>query len=155
MKRKNQFRAKKYALGMSMIETVAALTILASGAVIIFSWTAQTTGILGRADLTENRQLARLRALDFMRTVNPLLKPVGEQRLGDFLLRWTSQPTGVPQSALSSSGQSDSYELSLHTVKAVLSGKPDLEGLSFELTLAGYRLTRRVDPSSLFQNAAQ
>jgi hypothetical protein len=144
--------SKKRSLGLSMIETVAALTILASGAVIIFSWTAQTTGVLARADLTEKRQLARLRALDFLRTINPNSRPNGQQRLDNFSLSWASRPIDSPQHARDSDGRIDSYELTMYAVKAVLAGQPEIEGLSMELELPGYRLTRRLDPGSLFQN---
>lgn len=137
-----------------MIETVAALVILAMGAVIIFSWTAQTTSVLARAELAEKRHLARLRALDFLRTVNPALRPVGEQLLGGdkpLKLSWTSVANELAaRNALSVTGQPDAYALTLHDVKGVLSLDPDVAGVAVEVTLVGYKMTRPAGGGDFF-----
>lgn len=139
--------ARRSQRGLSMIETVAALTILAIGAAIIFSWTAQTTTVLARAELAEKRHLARLAALDYLRTINPVQRPTGEQLLrgGDtpIKLRWTSTAVEVAaRPALSEAGQADAYVLSMYDVKGVLSQDPAVEGVVLEVSLVGYKMTR-------------
>jgi prepilin-type N-terminal cleavage/methylation domain-containing protein len=137
--------------GFSMVETVAALTVLAAGASIVFSWMAQTTTTLARVDRAQVRHTAHLRALDYMRSVDLARVPAGEQDLGDLKLRWSSEMTAAARPARSNAGAADAYDVGLARVSVQLDGNAELNGYSFAFTAPTYALTRPRDRAGLLR----
>ena len=74
----NPGRWRSAARGFSLLEVIAAMVIFSAGATVLFSWIGQTATRL-RTVGSEQRQLfGQLAALEFARTLNPMLRPSGE-----------------------------------------------------------------------------
>ena len=136
--------------GFSLLEMIAALTILAIGSGVLFSWLGQTTAQLTRFELQEKASLARLQAIDFLSAQNPALVPEGKQSFDDFRMEWKSEPVTEVRETLSPSGGLGLYQISLYQVNVSVFDKRAQPWFSFPLKLVGYKQVRQPSTGTPF-----
>ncbi|MCU6434930.1 prepilin-type N-terminal cleavage/methylation domain-containing protein [Undibacterium sp. Jales W-56] len=129
--------------GFSLLEMIAALTILTIGSVVLFSWLGQTMGQLNRFQLQEKESLARLQAIDFLSTQNPFLTPDGKQVFDSFSMEWKSKPISEVRETVSPNGGLGLYQMSLYTVQVVAYDKAGKSWFEFPVRLVGYKQVRQ------------
>lgn len=101
--------------GISMVEVLAAMVIFSTGAVLLFSWIGQANDRLGRLAEEQRVLFAELTALEFLKTLNPMLAPVGEAELADGVkLHWSSRQLGDGETVRRPGSL---YEIGLYQVK--------------------------------------
>ena len=125
--------------GLSMIEVLAAMAIFSAGASVLFSWIGQASDRLSRLGSEQQTLFAQLAALEYAKTINPMLQPSGTVGLADRVnLSWTSQAVGAIESAR---GQPSLYEVGLYRVelKSSRTGVPDS---TQSVYLSGWRQVR-------------
>jgi len=135
--------------GVSMVEVLAAMVIFSAGAAVLFGWIGQVADRLGRLT-TEQRQLfVRLAALEYAKTINPMLQPEGAVELPDRVsLRWSSQlAAGQPERSLDAAAV---YEVALYRVELVASGGAAGAASRSSVLLAGWRQVREVQSGTPF-----
>ena len=128
--------------GFSLLEMIAALTILAIGSVVLFSWLGQTINHLARFQDQEKQSLARLQAVQFLSTQNPALKPEGKQSFDNFNLEWKSELVRETRDAVSPSGGLGLYQIGLYQLQATAYDKTGRPWFRFPIRLAGYQQVR-------------
>lgn len=128
--------------GFSLLEMIAALTILAIGSGVLFSWLGQTTSQLTRFEMQEKASLARLQAINFLSAQNPALVPEGKQSFDDFRMEWKSEPVSEVRETFSPSGGLGLYQISLYQVKVSVFDRKSQPWFSFPLKLVGYKQVR-------------
>lgn len=136
--------------GFSLLEMIAALTILAIGSVVLFSWLGQTMGQLTRFQNDEKASLAKLQAVQFLRTQNPSLTPSGTQTFDTFKMEWKSAPASEPRDAISPQGGIGLYQLGLYDVQVATFDTTGRAWFAFPVRLVGYRQVRQPIPSTPF-----
>ena len=141
---KNQSKnRRKRERGFSLLEMIAALTILTIGSVVLFSWLGQTMGQLNRFQLQEKESMARLQAIDFLATQNPALTPSGKQTFDTFTMEWKSEPVTESRDSISPSGGLGLYQMSLYNVKVNTVDKNGRTWFTFPVKLLGYTQVRQ------------
>lgn len=129
--------------GFSLLEMIAALTVLALGTVVLFSWLGQTLGHLNRFQNQEQESLARLQAVEFLSNVNPSQRPGGRQEFERFAIEWKSRPAREMRDTVSNAHGLGLYQVQLYDVEVAgkdLGGQPWFQ---FNLKLVGYTQPRR------------
>jgi len=129
------------ARGFSLIEVIAALVILSTGAAAAFSWLAQSVSTLGRLRAQERVQLVRMEVLDYLRALNPSARPEGAVQMADFSFSWHSRPLRDAVAAMNELRNPGAYEVSLHEVTARVSLSPGASQSDFDIVLpvVGFR----------------
>jgi general secretion pathway protein I len=129
--------------GFSLLEAVVALVILASAGWALFSWVNASIVSLRRVEDANARSAATSNAVEYMQTVNPMLRPEGRVDLGDYRIGWTSTLiTRVMNGSDFQRGPSN-YDLALYdTVVRAYQGEGDLLWFEFKLKLVGYKQMR-------------
>lgn len=140
----------KHERGFSLLEMIAALTILAIGSVVLFSWLGQTMGQLTRFKNDEKASLAKLQAVKFLTMQNPLLKPSGVQSFDTFKMEWKSEPVGEVRESISPSNGIGLYQLGLYSVQVAIFDTTGRAWFDFSVSLAGYRQVRQPATASPF-----
>ena len=136
-------------VGLSMIEVMAAMVIFSTGAVILFGWIAQMATRLSTLEVEQARLFAELSALEFTRSLNPMLQGRGEITLDQLTLRWTSQPVGEAASARALGGSPGLYVVQLYQVK--LNMQDPKGGVSDQTVYqAGWRQVREASTNTPF-----
>ncbi|MBI1891031.1 MAG: prepilin-type N-terminal cleavage/methylation domain-containing protein [Burkholderiales bacterium] len=136
--------------GFSLLEMIAALTILAIGSVVLFSWLGQTMGHLTRFQDQEKQSLARLQAIQFLSTQNPALKPSGKQTFGDFSLEWKSELVSEVRDTVSPAGGLGLYQVGLYQLQATALDEAGRTWFRFPVKLVGYIQVRQPSKATPF-----
>ena len=136
--------------GFSLLEMIAALTILAIGSGVLFSWLGQTTGQLTRFQLQEKASLARLQAIDFLSAQNPAVVPEGKQSFDGFSMEWKSEPVTEVRESISPSGGLGLYQVSLYQVQVSAFDRSGQAWFQFPIKLVGYKQVRQPSAATPF-----
>jgi prepilin-type N-terminal cleavage/methylation domain-containing protein len=136
--------------GFSLIEMIAALTILAIGSGVLFSWLGQTTAQLTRFQLQEKASLARLQAIDFLSTQNPTVAADGKQSFDGFSMEWKSEPVTEVRDSISPAGGLGLYRVSLYQVQVNTFDRSGAPWFQFPVKLVGYVQVRQPSKGTPF-----
>jgi len=131
---------KAPARGVSLLEMLVALTILASAGGVLFGWVYQASGQLRRLNTQQLQAMAQLQALQFLKGVNPAATSSGRQRFTTFELSWDAKPTTPARLVLDANDAPLNQDVAVYRVDVTLrQGKlPDLQ---FQTLLPGWRST--------------
>lgn len=135
--------------GLTMIEVLAAMVIFSLGAVVLFGWISATADRLVRVNSEQKQLFANLLALEFVRSLNPMERPAGEQTLGNARLRWQATPVGAEAPARTPAGADGLYAVQLF--RTALRVESESGSTSEQVVyLAGWRQTRPAATGGLF-----
>lgn len=134
---------KRRQQGFSLLEMIAALTILAIGSVVLFSWLGQTMAQLSRFQDAEKASLARLQAVQYLSTKNPFETPSGKQSFDTFSMEWKSQLVRPARITVSPAGGLGLYEVGLYEVQVAIFYHTERPWFSFPIRLVGYEQVRK------------
>jgi prepilin-type N-terminal cleavage/methylation domain-containing protein len=129
--------------GFSLLEMIAALTILAIGSGALFSWLGQTTGQLARFQVQEKASIARLQAIDFLSAQNPAVVGNGKQAFDGFSIEWKGEPVAEVRDSISPSGGLGLYQVSLYEVQVSTFDRSGQPWFEFPVKLVGYKQVRQ------------
>lgn len=125
--------------GLSMVEVLAAMVIFGAAAAVLFGWIAQVADRLAKLGQEQGQLFASLAAVEYLKTVNPMLEPSGSVVLeGGARLRWAAVAVGPEERVHPSS--SGLYDVGLYKVEfAVAAGSSERQDSVY---LAGSRQVR-------------
>lgn len=121
------------------------MVLIASAGMALFAWINGNIASLTALNDANRRSDATVNVVEFMERVNPMLSPEGEATLGDYSIRWHSQPLSAAVDGVGYPRGQSLYRFSLYRVDvAVLDGdgKPWFD---LQLTRTGYQRVR--DPT--------
>ncbi len=138
--------------GLTMIEVLAAMVIFSAGAVVLFGWISQTADRLSRIDKEQTQLFSELTALEYLRTLNPMRHPTGEETIGGSRFSWKATPVGG-ELPTKNANQDGIYVVQLYKVTFTLQAEPAANPSAItsasssdqagrELWLAGWRQVR-------------
>lgn len=144
-------RHMKRQRGLGLLETIAALTILATGAMVLFSWIVQTQTSLQKMQSVSEQSAAKLEALAFLQTLNPSLQALGQQDFVRFQLQWRATLAEPVRASLGQTGRPDLYDVGLYQVKVQLNRADGAAWFDFEQQLVGYKPVRQLEAGAGFR----
>ena len=106
MLKKQVFTLSKRAQGrgFGLLETVAALTILAAGVAVLFPWVSQSLKALERGKAAEARAIATMQSVRWLDALDANTQASGEQVFETFKMRWNLAPLNNPPMRLTNEG---------------------------------------------------
>jgi general secretion pathway protein I len=125
---------------------VVSLTIVAVLGTVLFSWAASMQQSLGRIQDQAARQEATLNALEFLRTVNPMERPEGEQQLGRYQVRWQAKEIEGPADAVEYPTGKGPYRVALYRTQVTLNLDDRAGWHQFDIKQVGFRRERDLSP---------
>lgn len=129
------------ARGFSLLEAIVALAIVASAGLALFAAMSQSVQMATRAENARKADTAMRNALAWMETVNPGKTPAGEQRLGEMVLAWKSEPVEPPRDAMTGYLQAGLFQIGLYDLTLDIRTDDGLS-TSFHLRKVGYKQVR-------------
>jgi prepilin-type N-terminal cleavage/methylation domain-containing protein len=106
--------------GVSMLEMLVALTILALSATLLFDWVYQVNTRMRKLNEQQAQAFAKIRAVEFLGLVNPALTPTGQQPFTQFILEWQAKPATAMRATLDANDAPLRVELAVFDVHARL-----------------------------------
>lgn len=133
--------------GFSLLEAIVAMVLVSVAGLALFSWTNSSFMNLNRIQESNARAAAQLNALQFLQTVNPMVRPVGSTTLGKLKLDWRARVITQPQTNLLESGSPGPFTVALYEIEATMEEPPEVPPSRFTVRLMGYeRLPFDADP---------
>ena len=129
--------------GFSLLEALVALVILASAGWALFDWVNASIVALGRVEQANARSAASANTLEFMQSINPMLRPEGEMDLGDYRIAWRASAIASPIDGSDYPRGRSAFQLALYDT-VVRAYRRSEEEPWFELRLkqVGYKRVR-------------
>ncbi len=94
---------------------------------------------LGRAGDSNARNLAQQSIIELLEPLNPLENPVGEEQIGDLLIRWQTAALIEPNSARRSATGLASFAIGFYNVTVSVDRSNQGQWFSFVMRKVGYR----------------
>lgn len=133
-------RHKKHNAGISLLEMLVALALLAISGTVLFDWLYQVNVRMRHLQEQQAQVLAQMRAVQFLNSVNPALRPQGEQAFSDFVLDWSAQAATPSRKILDASDTPVATDLAVYAVRARLRRPADVAPwVEFDTRLPGWR----------------
>ena len=115
--------------------------VLISGAgYALFGWINTNIMTLARIQETNARAEATQNILEYMDSVNPMLKPQGNTRLGAYKIRWDATPISLVQQG------HGLYQLALYDTVVKADSGQSRPGFEFRVRQVGYKKVREAEP---------
>lgn len=133
----------KASRGFTLLEAIVALAILAAAGLALFAAMSQSLQMVQRAEHARVMDVALRNAIAWSERINPMQSPQGEQPLGEWTLRWSSEPVEAPRDGTTTSGQPGLYQVGLYRLRLELWRNGRLEREA-ELRRAGFRQVRQL-----------
>ena len=118
------------------------MAILAAAGLAAFAALSQSVQMVGRAERAREADLSLRNAVAWIELVNPMEQPKGQQAMGEFELRWTSQPREPVRDATTASLTQGLHEVGLYRMQLELWRNGALEREAV-LQRIGHRQVRR------------
>lgn len=134
---------RQHMRGFSLLEMIAALTILSIGSVVLFSWLGQTMSQLNRFESQERESMAKLQAIEYLTMLNPAKTPEGKQAFERFRMEWKGAPARESRDTVSPSGGLGLYEVQLYDVQVATFDRWGRDWFHFSVKLVGHRQVRQ------------
>lgn len=131
-----------HARGFTLLEAIVALAILAAAGMALFAAMSQSLQMVQRAQRARAADAALRNALAWSEGINPMEAPRGEQALGDWELRWTSDPVEPPRDGTTGYLQPGLYQVGLYRLHLQLWRDGAMQR-EVEMRRAGYRQVRK------------
>lgn len=141
-------RARRSA-GFTLLEAVVALALVAATVVPLYGFFSRSLDGLFRAADANRQSEASLTALAYLEGLNPLERPTGEEPLGPYRLRWTSQEIVPRADGIGYPRGVGAYQVALFEVTAeILRAGPGNQQVwvTLPVRLVGYRRVREMLP---------
>jgi general secretion pathway protein I len=131
-----------HARGFTLLVAIVALAILAAAGMALFAAMSQSLQMVQRAQRARAADAALRNALAWSERINPMEAPRGEQALGDWELRWTSDPVEPPRDGTTGYLQPGLYQVGLYRLHLQLWRDGAMQR-EVEMRRAGYRQVRK------------
>lgn len=139
---KNAHRIQR---GFSILEALVAMAIIAGAFLPLLMLQGQLTRTALAVERSEQLLRGKTNALSYLRTLNPSLRPEGEEPLGDGIsMAWQSTPLTQPRPVRSMGGEVGRFNITLYEVSCTLSF-PDGRTSTFSSSQVGWIATRPAD----------
>lgn len=140
-------RVRRNERGFSLLEAVVALVILALAGMALFDWVNASVQSLRRVESANARNEATANAIEYMQSVNPMLRPQGQMEFGNYRIAWEAENiTDVTDGSHYPRGRS-LYQLALYetVVRAYQQSSGDgALWFEFRMKQVGYKKVREL-----------
>lgn len=128
--------------GFTLIEAIVAMVLVASMGMALFGWINSNIITLNRVQDANAQSAATANALDFMSTVNPMVAPTGEARLGAYQLRWQSTPSTEPRDGAGYPYGISQFQLAMYDTRVQVATLNNQPWFDFSVQQVGYKQVR-------------
>lgn len=127
-------------LGFSMLEAVVAMVLISGAGYALFGWINSNIMTLNSIREANARAEATQNILEYMDSVNPMLKPEGTASLGQYRIRWESKPETLIQDG------TGLYQLALYDALVKVENGQARPWFDFRVRKVGYKKVREILP---------
>jgi general secretion pathway protein I len=128
--------------GFSLLEAVVAMVLISGAGYALFGWINSNIMALNRIHETNARSAATQNILEFMDSINPMLKPEGNAALGDYKIHWKAKPITLVQDGSAYPRGTSLYQLALYDNLVEVETTDQNARFDLHLRQVGYKKVR-------------
>lgn len=128
--------------GFTLVEAVVALALIGGVGIALFSWINSNIMALSRVQDANARAEATANALEFMNTVNPMLKPEGKAAFGTYQLKWKASAVTALQDGANYPSGISLFQFALYDNVVTVETAEGESWFAFTLRQVGYKRVR-------------
>ncbi len=129
--------------GFSVLEALVAVALIAVAFLPLLVLQGQLTRTAIGAERAEIALRAKQNALEYLKALNPSLRPEGSEPLGDTIMEWYAESISDTRPAVSMFGEKGRFDVTLYKVYVRLN-YPDGRAEIFEVRRTGWIATRAI-----------
>ena len=129
--------------GFTLIEAMVAMVIIGGAGMALFTWVNASIVALRRVEDANARSAATANAIEYMQSVNPMLKPEGQVSLGAYQLSWKAQPQTPITDGAGRLMVASQFQLALYDTQVKATRSDGSFWFDFKMTLVGYKRLRQ------------
>lgn len=126
--------------GFTLLEAIVAMVLVSGAGYALFGWINSNIMALSRVQEANARSAATQDILEYMNSVNPMLKPEGDTTLGSYRIRWKASPITLIQDG------PGLYQTALYDTLVMAEKADSRPWFEFRLRQAGYKKVREILP---------
>jgi len=130
--------------GFTLLEAIVALVLIGTMGMALFGWINNTLLSLHRVQDANAVAEAKLNVLEYMDTVNPMLRPEGLAALGTYRLRWQAKASTAIQDGTAYPRGISLYQLALYDTLIQVERADGKAWFEFALKQVGYKKVREL-----------
>lgn len=131
--------ARRPSRGFTLLEAIVAVAIVGIALVPIITFVSQMVGALARAGDANAKNLAEQSIIELLESMNPLERPVGEDQLGNLIIRWESADIIPPNKTTRPGVGLAGFSVGFYNVTVSVDRLEKGPWFSFEMRKVGYR----------------
>lgn len=132
--------------GMTLLEAIVALTLMAMGAMALFAWMGTSARAVDRAAANASRLTVERSALAVVETINPMVEPEGRREFPGLAVSWTSTAVAAPRPGRGPGGPMTVFDVALYDV-TVSAEDGDGRSAGFTVRRMGWVTARSMEPA--------
>lgn len=120
------------------------MVLIGTAGMALFSWLNDSLIALNR--IRENNAIAeaKLNALEYMNTINPMLRAEGEANLGSYQINWKANPTTEIKDNVGYPRGRGLYAVALYDTRVSVTLDPKTPWFDFNFKQVGYKRVREI-----------
>lgn len=130
--------------GFTLLEAIVALVLIGGMGMALFGWINNTLLSLHRIQDANAVATAKLNVLEYMQTVNPMLRADGEADLGACKLRWKAKAVTALQDNAGYPRGIGLYQVALYATEVTVERADGSAWFEFALKQVGYKKVREL-----------
>ena len=124
--------------GFSLLEAIVAMVLIAVAGMAMFTWINASFDSINRIDAANARATAQMNALEWIKTINPLERPKGSERIGTLSIEWEARELAPPTAMVNEEGEKGRFNVALYEVVVTVEVLPDVPQFRFVVRQMGY-----------------
>lgn len=132
-------RVSRPSRGFTLLEAIVAVAIVGVALVPIITFVSQMVSALTRAGDSNAKNLAEQSIIELLEPMNPLERPVGEDQLGNLIIRWESANIIPPNKSIRPGVGLAGFGIGFYNVTVSVDRIDKGPWFSFEMRKVGYR----------------
>jgi prepilin-type N-terminal cleavage/methylation domain-containing protein len=137
--KRGRFTASLSSSGFTLLEAIVAIAIVGIALVPVMTFISQMAFGLTRAADSNARNLAQQSLIELFETLNPLERPVGEDQVGDLIIRWESESLVPPNPQVNPGAGLAGFSIGFYNVTVSVDRINKGPWFSFAMRKVGYR----------------
>jgi len=128
--------------GFSLLEAVVAMVLISGAGYALFGWINSNIMALNRIHETNARSEATQNILEYMDSINPMLKSEGNMAFGGYKIHWKAKPITLVQDGSAYPRGTSLYQLALYDTLVEVETKDQSAWFDLRLRQVGYKKVR-------------
>jgi len=128
--------------GFTLLEAIVAMLLISGAGMALFAWINTELSNVAKIQESNERAEAMVNAVEFMHSVNPMLRPQGKMVFGAYQLDWTSTEVTAVRDGVGYPQGISLFQLALYDTQVLVKRTDGSRWFDFTLRQVGHKRVR-------------